>query len=58
MSEAATNLNSNNSDAGPPQLFVGLPSIKDVTTTFKQPDLPVDVLLVTVKKLQVLSLLQ
>ena len=55
MSEAATNLNSNNSDAGPPQLFVGLPSIKDVTTTFKQPDLPVDVLLVTVKNCEFLA---
>ena len=55
MSEAATDLNSNNSDAGPPQLAVGLPSIKDVTTTFKQPDLPVDVLLVTVKNCEFLA---
>ena len=43
------------SDAGPPQLAVGLPSIKDVTATLKQPDLPVDVLLVTVKECEFLS---
>ena len=54
-SDAATNLNSNNSDAGPPQLAVGLPSIRDVTATFKQPDLPVDVLLVTVKDCEFLA---
>ena len=54
-SEAATNYDSNNSDAGPPQLAVGLPSIKDVTTTLKQPDLPVDVLLVTVKNCEFLA---
>ena len=55
MSEAATNYDSNNSDADPPQLAVGLPSIKDVTTTFKQPDLPVDILLVTVKDCEFLA---
>ena len=55
MSEAATNYDSNNSDVGPPQLAVGLPSIKDVTTTSKQPDLPVDVLLVTVKDCEFLA---
>ena len=54
-SEAATNYDSNNSDAGPPQLAVGLPSLKDVTTTSKQPDLPVDVLLVTVKNCEFLA---
>ena len=43
------------SDAGPPQLVGGLPSIKDVTTTSKQPDPPVDVLLVTVKEREFLS---
>ena len=55
MSEAATNYNSNNSDASPPQLAVGLPSIKDVTTATKKPDLPVDVLLVTVKDCEFLA---
>ena len=55
MSEAATNYSSNNSDASPPQLAVGLPSIKDVKTTLKQPDLPVDVLLVTVKDCEFLA---
>ena len=55
MSEAATNYDSNNSDVGPPQLAVGLPSIQDVTTTLKKPDLPVDVLLVTVKECEFLS---
>ena len=55
MSKAATNYDSNNSDADPPQLAVGLPSIKDVTTTLKQPDLPVDVLLVTVKNSEFLA---
>ena len=55
MSEAATNFKSNNSDAGPPQLAVCLPSIKDVTTTLKHPDLPVDVLLVTVKDCEFLA---
>ena len=54
-SEAATNYDSNNSDAGRPQLAVGLPSLKDVTTTSKQPDLPVDVLLVTVKNCEFLA---
>ena len=43
------------SDAGPPQPAVGLLSIKDVTTTLKQPDLPVDVLLLTVKDCEFLS---
>ena len=58
MSEAskkACSCNLNDSDADPPQLTVGLPSIKDVTTTLKQPDLPVDVLLVTVKDCEFLS---
>ena len=55
MSEAATNFNSNNSDAGPPQLAVCLPSITDVTTTLKQPELPVDILLVTVKDCEFLA---
>ena len=55
MSEAATNYDSNNSDAGPPQLAAGLPSIRDVTTTSKQPDLPVDILLVTVKDCEFLA---
>ena len=55
MSEAATNFDSNKSDAGPPQLAVGLPSIKDVTTTLKQPALPIDVLLVTVKDCEFLA---
>ena len=55
MSEAATNYSSNNSDASPPQLAVGLPSIKDVKTTSKQPDIPVDVLLVTVKYCEFLA---
>ena len=54
-SEAVTNYDSNNSDVGPPELAVGLPSIKDVTTTLKQPDLPVDVLLLTVKDCEFLS---
>ena len=54
-SQAATNYDSNNNDAGPPQLAVGLQSIKDVTTTFKQPDLPVDILLVTVKDCEFLA---
>ena len=54
-SEAATNYDTNNSDVGPPQLAVGLPSIKDVTTTLKQPDLPVDILLVTVKDCEFLA---
>ncbi|XP_073253368.1 uncharacterized protein [Porites lutea] len=58
MSEAskkACSFNLKDSDAGPPQLAVGPPSIKDVTTTVKQPDLPVDVLLVTVKDCEFLS---
>ena len=55
MLAAATNFNSNNSDAGPPQLAVCLPSMRDVTTTLKQPDLPVDVLLVTVKDCEFLA---
>ena len=55
MSEAATNYDSNNSDAGPLQLAAGLPSIRDVTTTSKQPDLPVDILLVTVKDCEFLA---
>ena len=55
MSEAATNYDSNNSDAGPPQLAVGLPSIRDVATTLKQSDLPVDILLVTVKDCEFLA---
>ena len=58
MSEAskkACSCNLKDSDAGPPQLTVGLPPIKDVTTTLKQPDLPVDVLLVTVKDCEFLS---
>ena len=55
MSEAATSYSSKNSDASPPQLAVGLPSTKDVTTTLKQPDLPVDVLLVTVKDCEFLA---
>ena len=54
-SEAAPNYDTNNSDVGPPQLAVGLPSIKDVTTTLKQPDLPVDILLVTVKECEFLA---
>ena len=54
-SEAATNYDTNNSDVCPPQLAVGLPSIKDVTTTLKQPDLPVDILLVTVKECEFLA---
>ena len=60
MSEASkkasrSRCNLKDSDAGPPQLAVGLPSIKDVTTTLKQPDLPVDVLLLTVKDCEFLS---
>ena len=58
MSEAskkACSFNLKDSDAGPPQLAVGLLSIKDVTTTSKQPDLPVDVLLLTVKDCEFLS---
>ena len=58
MSEAskkASSFNLKDSDAGPPQLVVGLPSIKDVTTTLKQPDLPSDVLLLTVKDCEFLS---
>ncbi|CAH3113177.1 unnamed protein product [Porites lobata] len=57
MSEASKKACSflKDSDAGPPQLAVGLPSRKDVTTTWKQPDLPVDVLLVTVKDCEFLS---
>ena len=55
MSEAAMNNDSNNSDAGPPQLAVGLSSIRDVTTTLKQPELPVDILLVTVKDCEFLA---
>ena len=58
MSEAskkARSFNLKDSDAGPPQLAVGPPSVKDVTTTLKQPDLPVDVLLVTVKDCEFLS---
>ncbi|KAM7427491.1 hypothetical protein ABFA07_021382 [Porites harrisoni] len=58
MSEAskkACSCNLKDSNAGPPQLAVGLPSIKDVTTTLKQPDLPVDVLLLTVKDCEFLS---
>ena len=54
-SEAATNYDSNNNAADPPQLAVGLPSIGDVTTTLKQPDLPVDILLVTVKDCEFLA---
>ena len=54
-SEAATNYDSNNNDSGPPQLAVGLPSIGDVTRTLKQPDLPVDILLVTVKDCEFLA---
>ena len=54
-SEAVTNYDSNNSDVGPPELAVGLPSIKDVTTTLKQPDVPVDILLVTVKECEFLA---
>ena len=54
-SEAATNLDSNNSDAGPPRLADGLPSIKDATAEIKQPDLPVDILLVTVKNCEFLA---
>ena len=58
MSEAskkACSCNLKDSDAGPPQLAVNLPSRKDVTTTSKQPDLPVDVLLLTVKDCEFLS---
>ncbi|CAH3189109.1 unnamed protein product, partial [Porites evermanni] len=60
MSEASkkasrSRCNLKHSDAGPPQLAVGLPSRKDVTTTSKQPDLPVDVLLLTVKDCEFLS---
>ena len=58
MSEAskkACSCNLKDSDASPPQLTVGLPSIQDVTTTLKKPDLPVDVLLVTVKECEFLS---
>ena len=58
MSEAskkASSFNLKDSEAGPPQLVVGLPSIKDVTTTMKQPDLPADVLLLTVKDCEFLS---
>ena len=54
-SEAATNYDSNNNDAGPPQLAVGLPSMRDVATKLKQPDLPVDILLVTVKDCEFLA---
>ena len=54
-SEAATNYDSNNNDSGPPQLAVGLPSIGDVTRTLKHPDLPVDILLVTVKDCEFLA---
>ena len=60
MSEASkkasrSRCNLKDSDAGPPQLAVHLPSRKDVTTTLKQPDLPVDVLLLTVKDCEFLS---
>ena len=58
MSEAskkACSCNLKDSDAGPPQLADGLPSRKDVTTTVNQPDLPVDVLLLTVKDCEFLS---
>ena len=57
MSEASKKACSflKDSDAGPPQLAGGLPSVKDVTTTSKEPDLPVDVLLVTVKDCEFLS---
>ena len=58
MSEAskkACSCNLKDSDAGPPQLAVNLPSRKDVATTSKQPDLPVDVLLLTVKDCEFLS---
>ncbi|KAM7438240.1 NLR [Porites harrisoni] len=58
MSEASKkvcNCNLKDSDTGPPQLAVHLPSRKDVTTTLKQPDLPVDVLLLTVKDCEFLS---
>ena len=58
MSEAskkACSCNLKDSDAGPPQLADGLPSKKGVTTTSKQPDLPVDVLLLTVKDCEFLS---
>ena len=54
-SEAATNCDSNNNDAGPPQLAFGLPSMGDVATKLKQPDLPVDILLVTVKDCEFLA---
>ena len=54
-SEAATNYDSNNNDSGPPQLAVGLPSTGDVTRTLKHPDLPVDILLVTVKDCEFLA---
>ena len=58
MTEASKKVcscNLKDSDAGPPQLAVGLPSREDVTTTLKQPDLPADVLLVTVKDCEFLS---
>ena len=55
MSQTATNYDSSKSDTGPPQLAVGLPSLKDVTTTLKQPALPIDVLLVTVKDCEFLA---
>ncbi|KAM7425284.1 hypothetical protein ABFA07_023268 [Porites harrisoni] len=58
MSEAskkACSCNLKDSDAGPPQLADGLLSRKDVTTTLNQPDLPVDVLLLTVKDCEFLS---
>ena len=51
------NFNSNKSCAYPPPLAVDLPSFNDVTrfTTMKQPDLPIDVLLVTVKHCEFLA---
>ena len=58
MSEAskkAFSFNLKDSNAGPPQLAVVLPSTIDVTTKWKRPDLPVDVLLVTVKECEFLS---
>ena len=57
MSEASKKAFSflKDSNAGPPQLIVDLPPREYVTTTLKQPHLPVDVLLVTVKDCEFLS---
>ena len=57
MSKDAQNTGSSSktSDGGPPQLSVDIPSIKDIKTTSKQPHLPVDVLLLTVKDCEFLA---